>query len=71
MAADPVVHETTVITALVVDIQFFIGMIVFLIGAAMRTGLFMLIAHALISFHCAAGMVATCHPMPSNAVARS
>lgn len=69
--ADPIVHETTVITALVVDIQFFIGMIVFLIGAAMRTGLFMLIAHALISFHCAAGMVATCHPMPSNAVARS
>jgi hypothetical protein len=46
-------------------------MIVFLIGAAMRTGLFMLIAHALISFHCAAGMVATCHPMPSNADARS
>ena len=28
-------------------------------------------AHALISFHCAVGMVATCQPMPSSAVALS
>lgn len=28
-------------------------------------------AHALISFHCVFGMVATCQPMPSNAVALS
>lgn len=28
-------------------------------------------AHALISFHCFEGMVATCQPMPSNAVALS
>lgn len=28
-------------------------------------------AHALISFHCVFGMVATCQPMPSSAVALS
>lgn len=78
--------EAAVFAALVVYIQFFITVIVIVIAAAVikligrmfyflaglvAPAVFPSSAHALISFHCVFGMVATCQPMPSSAVALS
>lgn len=78
--------ETAVLTALVVYIQFLVAVVVIVIAATvikligrMLYSLIRLVApavfprsaHALISFHCVFGMVATCQPMPSSAVALS
>ena len=76
----------TVLAALVVYIQFLITVVVIVIAAAIikligrmlyflaglvAPAVFPSSAHALISFHCVFGMVATCQPMPSSAVALS
>ena len=78
--------ETAVLTALVVYIQFLVAVVVIIIAASvikligrMLYSLIRLVApavfprsaHALISFHCVFGIVATCQPMPSSAVALS
>ncbi len=78
--------ETAVLTALVVYIQLLVTVVVIVIAAAvikligrMLYSLIRLVApavfpssaHALISFHCVFGIVATCQPMPSSAVALS
>ncbi len=84
MIAVPV--ETAVFAALVIYIQFLVTVVVIVITAAVikligrmlhflvglvAPAVFPSSAHALISFHCVFGMVATCQPMPSNAVALS
>lgn len=75
-----------VFAALVIYIQLLVTVVVIVIAASniihnsgMLVSLMGLIApvvfpssaHALISFHCVFGMVATCQPMPSSAVALS
>ena len=78
--------EAAVLTALVIYIQFLITVVVIVITTAVikligrmlhslvglvAPAVFPSSAHALISFHCVFGMVATCQPMPSSAVALS
>ena len=78
--------ESAVLTALVVYIQFLVAVVVIVITAAVikligrmlyflaglvAPAVFPRSAHALISFHCVFGIVATCQPMPSSAVALS
>ena len=78
--------EAAVLTALVVYIQFLVTVVVIVIAASViklisrmlhflvgliAPAVFPSSAHALISFHCVFGMVATCQPMPSSAVALS
>jgi len=75
-----------ILTALVVHIQFLVAVVIVFITAAVikligrmlyflaglvAPAVFPSSAHALISFHCVFGMVATCQPMPSSAVALS
>ena len=75
-----------VLTALVVYIQLLVTVVIVFITAAVikligrmlhflvglvAPAVFPSSAHALISFHCVFGMVATCQPMPSSAVALS
>jgi len=84
MIAVPI--KAAVLTALVIYIQFLVTVVVIVIAAAVikligrmlhflaglvAPAVFPCSAHALISFHCVFGMVATCHPMPSSAVALS
>jgi len=84
MIAVPV--EAAVLTALVVYIQLLIAVVIIVITTAVikligrmlyflagpvAPAVFPSSAHALISFHCVFGMVATCQPMPSSAVALS
>ena len=81
-----VTTKATVLAILVVHIQLLIAVVVIVIAASNvvhNSGVFVSLmrliapavfprsAHALISFHCAVGMVATCQPMPSSAVALS
>ena len=78
--------EAAVLTALIVYIQFLVAVVVIVIAASViklisrmlhflvgliAPAVFPCSAHALISFHWFAGMVATCQPMPSSAVALS
>lgn len=78
--------EAAILTALVVHIQFLVAVVIVFITAAViklicrmlyflmglvAPAVFPSSAHALISFHCVFGMVATCQPMPSSAVALS
>lgn len=75
-----------VLTALVVYIQLLVTVVIVFITAAVikligrmlhflvglvAPAVFPSSAHALISFHCVFGIVATCQPMPSSAVALS
>jgi hypothetical protein len=84
MIAVPVI--STVLAALVIYIQLLIAVVVIVIAASnivhnsgvlvslmglVAPAVFPRSAHALISFHCVFGMVATCQPMPSSAVALS
>lgn len=84
MAAVSVI--AAVLTALVVYIQLLVAVVVIVITASnivhnscvlvtlmglIAPAVFPSSAHALISFHCVFGMVATCQPMPSSAVALS
>ena len=81
-----VTAEAAVLTALIVHIQLLVAVIVIFIAAAVvnligrmfhflmgfvAPAVFPSSAHAFSSFHCAAGIVATCQPIPSKAVARS
>ena len=78
--------ETAVLTALVVYIQLLITVVIIIIATTVikligrmlyslmglvAPAVFPSSAHALISFHCVFGMVATCQLMPSSAVALS
>lgn len=84
MIAVPV--EAAVFAALVIYIQFLVTVVIIVITAAVikligrmlhflvrlvAPAVFPRSAHALISFHCVFGMVATCQPIPSSAVALS
>ena len=62
---------TVVIIIIATTVIKLIGrMLHFLVGLV-APAVFPSSAHALISFHCVFGMVATCQPMPSSAVALS
>ncbi len=62
---------TVVIIIIATTVIKLIGRMLYSLMGLVAPTVFPRSAHALISFHCVFGMVATCQPMPSSAVALS